>query len=167
MSRNTTNRLESNPGHLHWIRGLQQMKVIGEWHFVKSVYAFHLWRVKHMNFLAEVYLICGFCQGWDILLYESPRRKPGWRFTAGFQSMSVSASTLFVEQDGTYSARRVIRSQEKIDSDGWRHGWALFFEMSIFRFVPYAQIFWVCIFRTQLGTDSNVKTFLKLSIASS
>ena len=84
MSRNTTNRLESNPGHLHWIRGLQQIKVIGEWHFVKSVYAFHLWRVKHMNFLAEVYLICGFWQGWDILLYESPRRKPGWRFTAGF-----------------------------------------------------------------------------------
>ena len=63
MSRNTTNRLESNLGHLHGIRGLQQSKVIGEWHFVKSVYAFHLWRVKQMNFLAEVYLICGFCQG--------------------------------------------------------------------------------------------------------
>ena len=31
--------------------------------YVCSVYAFHLWRVKHMNFLAEVYLICGFCQG--------------------------------------------------------------------------------------------------------
>ena len=29
MSRNTTNRLESNPGHLHCIRRLQQIKVIG------------------------------------------------------------------------------------------------------------------------------------------
>ena len=63
MSRNTTNRLESNLGHLHGIRGLQQIKVIGEWHFVKSVYAFHFVGVKHMNFLVEVFLICGFCQG--------------------------------------------------------------------------------------------------------
>ena len=43
MSRNTTNMLESNPGHLHCIRGLPRIRVIGEWHFVKSVYAFHLW----------------------------------------------------------------------------------------------------------------------------
>ena len=57
---------------------------------LKSVYACHHWEWWHVNFLAEIWLIFGFCQGWNILLYESPRRKPGWRFTAGFQFSGTS-----------------------------------------------------------------------------